>query len=142
MCHRQAENPVAEGGTNLLAMHTTKRLLVFVALLLISCSKMVDQSQLPGTYSAGTLATLELRADGTYRNTYQAANGQKVIEESAWRLEIIENTPTLVLQNFRCTLPGAKAIGSGFYLAKITSSRSAIRLWVDEDQGVFFERKI
>ncbi len=140
MCRRPVIPVVLEERGSSL-MNAKLLLLPFVALLFIGCSKAVEKNQLPGIYTAGLLATLELRADGTYRNTYQTADGRKVIDEDKWQFETVENAPTVTLRNFRCTLPGVKAAGGGFFLARVTWNGSKLRLWVDEDQGVFFERQ-
>jgi hypothetical protein len=116
-------------------------LLGLIGLLFCGCSRSVEKNQIPGIYTVGSLDTLELRPNGTYRHAYQNADGRSVTDEGAWQFEIVEDRPTVTLQNFRCTLPGVKSVGRGIFLMKATAKGKKVRLWLDEDQGIFYEQQ-
>ncbi len=117
-------------------------LLVFTLFGLVAgCSPAIDRSQIPGTYTAGSIEALEIRPNGSYRHVYAGSDGKSVAEEGQWEFAIVEDRPNVVLQNFHCTLPGSESSGQGYFLTRATANWRGVRLWVDDDRGLFYQKK-
>src|SRR5262245_32042155 len=79
--------------------------ITFTLSVLAACSSSpLDREMAIGKYVGtknGAVERLDLRADGTYLQTYKPPEGQEVLRTDTWEFEIVKGEPNIVLEHFR-----------------------------------------
>jgi hypothetical protein len=114
---------------------TYRLALLGLLLLTAGCSRSILKGDLIGAFASGASQRLELRANGTYKNTYATLQGRSVTEEGTWELERVEDVPTISL------LQGANVSGRGYYLMQVGRSGGKIRLYHNKEMGLYLEKE-
>ena len=107
-----------------------------------ACSSPVEREIVVGKYVGvrnGASEILDLRADGTYSQTYKPHEGEQLLRTNIWEFETVSGAPNVVLHDFRPFLYKERFPTEGIFLIRATKTWGKIQLTsLDE---VFYQKE-
>jgi hypothetical protein len=133
----------------LVAMTTlNRRALLLLPLIwlisLLGCSKVIDSSQVVGTYEArhqNGVEVLELDLNGTYRHLFKASNGSETVYSASWKLEPYGGQPKVFVDNFVQHFPSDSPPVPVGTLLGVEKRWGRTRLYLSYDRDEYYTEK-